>query len=91
MELITILAWPLAICFIALVGHSSYKASQDKRNELLEGEVRRIQLENRDLIAKIERKAGNDLNEAEKRLEKLYLDLDSKVTIIQNGLQWQKK
>ena len=87
----TVSVWPGALCFIAYCVYTTYQSAKRDEAYQLNYQIGKLQLENRDLIAKIELKADNDLNEAEKRLEKLYVDLDAKVTVIQNGLQWTKK
>jgi hypothetical protein len=91
MELIALLVWPVTLMFIAYCVYATYQSAQDRKLEMIvqkyDEMVRKLECE-RDFRFK---EQANNLNEAEDRLEKLYLDLEAKITVIQNGLQWQKK
>lgn len=91
MELISILAWPVTVVIVAVCLYWTYKTSQDKRNEILVSEIDSLQQENSNVMDDIKRQAGSNLSAVESRLNKQYADLEAKVTIIQNGLQWGKK
>jgi len=87
MEILALVIWPVTLMFIAHCVYATYAQAQKDQAYQLNAEIGRLRQE-------LEYKHDNYLFDCNKKidsLEEYIASLEAKITIIQNGLQWQKK
>lgn len=87
MELISILVWPATLCFIAYCVYATYTTAQEKKAAALIVEIARLRQE-------LEYKHDNYLNDCNVKIDSIetYVEqLEAKITVLSNSMQWNKK
>jgi len=87
MEILTILVWPATLCFIAYCVYATYATAQEKKANQLNAEIARLRNQ---LSTKYDENISNCYEKIDS-LETYIANLEAKITVIQNGLQWNKK
>ena len=86
MEILAILVWPATLCFMAYCVYATYATAQEKKAYQLNAEIARLRQE-------LEYKHDNYLNDCNIEIDSIetYVEqLEAKITVISNNLQWKK-
>jgi septal ring factor EnvC (AmiA/AmiB activator) len=87
MEILALVIWPVTLCFIAHCIYATYAQAQKDQAYQLNAEIARLRQE---LANKYDKNISNCYEKIDS-LEEYIANLEAKITVIQNGLQWNKK